>query len=277
MGLHGGVMYFSGKITNSFCVFLNRFIGLDDSQLFGMTSLETEFIKDPNSWMRAAYVENFLRNIRSAHQDKFPDKDLIATVGHSFHDLDSWGGLDKFLKMFKTSRDIYKKLDVVFRYFLSDFKLMGTHEEETGLTFKTSFQSEKYPAAADYLKAVLEQFSVFLGESMTEAKWERCELKVYYPSEENLILPLKELKKPPAPVSKSLLIKKISACERLLRGMGKTARQPALERQALTILSDMKAMLRDEEGFPPAGRKPQSASRKKKPAAPKAAKPVSRQ
>ena len=235
-------MYFSGKITNSFFVFLNRFSEFDDARLFGMTELETDFIKDPNSWMRARYVEDFLRNIRSVYQAQFIDKDLIITVGHSFHELNSWGGLDKFLKMFSSSRDIYKKLDVIFSYFLSDFQIRESRETEDILSFKTNFPSGRYPAAADYLKAVLEKFPVFLGEDMTEAFWEGRELKICYPLEKTMPLPLKGLEKKPAPpIDKALLLKKLSLCEQNVLSLKEA--DPAAAAAALKLLSEAKDIL----------------------------------
>ena len=252
-------MYFSGRITNSFFVFLKNFIDLDESQLFGMTDLEIDFIKDPNSWMYAQYVEVFLRNIRNSQRHRFTDKDLAATVGHSFHELNSWGGLDKFLKtffkssrgIFKSSRDIYKKLDVIFEHFLLDFRISESREDETLLSFKTNFQSEKYPVAADYLKAVLEKFpAVFFGEDMTEANWEGQNLNIYYPAEKTLPLPLKELEPPASPsLNKIILLKKISAGEQKLLDLKKAGEKtpssadPANE--ALKILSEIKSLLKE--------------------------------
>ena len=92
-------MYFSGKITNSFFTFLNRY-ELDTSRFFEMTPLEIDFIRDPDSWLDAKQVELLLKNIQRAYQQRFIDKDLVTTVGHNAPHLRSWGGLDSSLNFF---------------------------------------------------------------------------------------------------------------------------------------------------------------------------------
>ena len=188
-------MYFSGKITNSFFSFLQRY-ELDTSQFFEMTPLEIDFIRDPSSWMDADQVELLLRNIQRAYQQRFIDKDLVATVGHNAPDLESWGELDTSFSFFDNSQEIYKKLDKILAYFISPQIVIYDQEEgEKVFSFKTDFNKEKYPTITEYLKAVLETLPVFLGGEQTEVKWEKEKVKIYYTQDQTLLLPLKSLQK----------------------------------------------------------------------------------
>ena len=181
-------MYFSGKITNSFFTFLNRY-ELDTSRFFEMTPLEIDFIRDPYSWMDAEQVELLLRNIRSAYQQRFLDKDLVRTVGHNAPHLKSWGGLDSSLNFFDSPQAIYEKLDKFLGFFISPPLLIYSQEDSREFfSFETNFSKTQYPTVRDYLLSVLEILPVFLGAEQTEARWEGATIKIYHPQEQNLSL-----------------------------------------------------------------------------------------
>ncbi len=188
-------MYFSGKITNSFFTFLNRY-DLDTSRFFEMTPLEIDFIRDPYSWMDADQVELLLRNIQRAYQQRFIDKDLVSTVGHNAPHLKSWGELDSSFSLFDNPKGIYKKLDKILSYFISpQISIYSIENNKQFFSFKTNFHKEKYPIVKDYLLAIFETLPVFLGGEQTEAKWENENIKIYYSEEQTLTLPLKGLQK----------------------------------------------------------------------------------
>ena len=188
-------MHFSGKITNSFFTFLNRY-ELDTSRFFEMTPLEIDFIRDPWSWMDAEQVELLLRNIQRAYQQRFIDKDLVVTVGHNAPHLKSWGGLDSSLNFFDSPRAIYEKLDKFLSFFVSPHIVIYSKEDNRNFfSFKTNFNKDKYPIVKDYLLAVLETLPVFLGGEQTEAQWENETVKIYYMQEQTLVLPLEGLQK----------------------------------------------------------------------------------
>lgn len=188
-------MYFSGKISNSFFTFLNRY-ELDTSRFFEMTSLEIDFIRDPYSWMDADQVELLLRNIQRAYQPRFIDKNLVTTVGHNAPHLKSWGGLESSLGFFDSHRTLYEKIDKILRFFIAPHVFIYNKEYSSKFfSFQIDFDRDKYPTVKDYLLAALETLPVFLGGEQTEVEWNNNTVKIYYTQEQTLILPLKGLQK----------------------------------------------------------------------------------
>ena len=188
-------MYFSGKITNSFFTFLNRY-DLDTSRFFEMTALEIDFIKDPFSLMSAEQVDLLLRNIQRAYQDRFIDKDLVSTVGHNAPDLQAWGGLESALtNFFESPVSMYQKIDKFFSFFISPpVPVYNQKNEREFFSFDIDFDKKKFATTAQYFLSVMEVLPVFLGKELTEAKWEGSTIKIYHSQEETLPLPLKSLK-----------------------------------------------------------------------------------
>lgn len=183
-------MHFSGKITNSFFTFLNRY-ELDTSQFFEMTPLEIDFIRDPYSWLSAEQVELLLQNIQSAYKQRFIDKDLVVTIGHNAPHLKSWGALDDSLNFFDSPQAVYGKIDRFLSFFVSELAIYNKENNRDFFSFKTDFNEKEYPVVKDYLKSVLEILPVFLGQDQTEAEWKGDEVKIYYLKERTLTLPLK--------------------------------------------------------------------------------------
>ncbi|MDE0092815.1 MAG: hypothetical protein OXN83_05985, partial [Oligoflexia bacterium] len=213
-------VYLSGRITNSFFTFLNRY-ELDTSRFFEMTALEIDFIRDPESLMSADQVELLLRNIQRAYQQRFIDKDLVATVGHNAPHLKAWGGLESSLAFFDSPKAIYEKIDKFFSFFVSPPLLIYNKEDHKDFfSFQTDFNKDEYPTVKDYFLSILEILPVFLGKDQTEAQWEGERIKIYYNQEENLSLPLVGLQT----VNPAVLISQLKARE-IIDSRG----QPALE------------------------------------------------
>ncbi len=234
-------MHFSGKITNSFFTFLSRY-ELDTSRFFEMTPLEIDFIRDPHSWMDAEQVELLLRNIRRAYQQRFIDKDLVATVGHNAPHLKSWGGLEGSLHFFNSPKAIYNKIDKFLSFFVSpNMSIYGKADGKDFFSFKTDFNKAKYSTVRDYLQSVLETLPVFLGQDPTEVNWESEIVKIYHERERTLPLPLIGLKS----AFQSNIISDLKARE-IIDSRG----TPALEVDVLT-----------EDGFLGRGSVPSGASK----------------
>ena len=190
-------MHFSGKITNSFFTFLQRY-ELDTSLFFEMTPLEIDFIREPESWMDAEQVEKLLKNIRGAYQHRFIDKDLVTTVGHNAPHLKSWGPLDSSLSLFDNPRDFYKKIDKFLSFFISPILVYDQEDNQKNFSFQTNFPKNQYPIVKDYLLAVLESLPVFLGSEQTEVDWKSDRVKIYYMRDQNLSLPLENVTAKPS-------------------------------------------------------------------------------
>ncbi len=238
-------MYFSGKITNSFFTFLSR-CEFDTSCFFDMTELEIDFLKNPHSWMDATQVEMLLRNIKGAYQNQFLDKDLVTTVGHNSMELNCWGGLENFLKMFHSSHEIHDKLDIFFSYFMSP-SLEIQNKKRTGnyYFFNTDFNGEEYPTVRDYFRSILEVLPSFLGGDMTEVEWNSEEVKIYYAEEETLFLPLEEFQNPPSKfLDGDVLLKQIYSCEKNLLDLKKGGSFELID-ESLKIIHNLKKTLGD--------------------------------
>ena len=233
-------MYFSGKISNSFISFLKR-CGFDVSRFFEMTPLEMDFLKDPHSWLNARELERLLHNMEAAYGGHFMDKTLTAAVGHSSPSLQSWGGLEDFLKMPASPYEIYEKLEPLLSYFVSPaLKITRKERSAAKLSFKASFPEKRYPHVKGYLAAVLESLPLFMGEGLTKAEWEGGHVAIHYPEEKNLTLPLGDRRSfPPS----AWLLSQLKHCQKSLKEFQKTG-MPSLVEDALKSLSQMKKHLK---------------------------------
>src|SRR5262245_40127556 len=99
-------MLFSGKITNSFLLFLDG-QDVDSEKLFELTDLPTEFLREPSCWIPAQDVEKFIAIIDREFSGRFQDGSLPTLVGHQCHELRSWGVLDSVIKMMQTPQDLF--------------------------------------------------------------------------------------------------------------------------------------------------------------------------
>ena len=183
-------MYFSGKITNSFFTFLKQY-ELDTSRFFEITTLEIDGIKNPYSSMSADLVEQLLRNIQRAYTHKFPDKDLVTTVGHNAPHLKAWGGTEDVLIQFCDSPyDIYQKIEHFLNQFISPpIFLYNKKNNKDYFSFEIDFEIKRFPTVQQYFLSVFEILPVFVGKDQTEALWEGSHVKIYYQKEETLPLP----------------------------------------------------------------------------------------
>ena len=183
-------MYFSGKITNSFFTFLKQY-DLDTSRFFEITTLEIDGIKNPYSSMSADLVEKLLRNIQRAYYHRFPDKDLVTTVGHNAPHLKAWGGTEEVLIQYCDSpHSIYQKIEHFLNQFISPaIKVYNKENHKDYFSFETDFESQRFPTVQQYFLSVFEILPVFVGQDQTEARWEGNTIKIYYPKEETLALP----------------------------------------------------------------------------------------
>ena len=240
-------MYLSGKITNSFFTFLSR-CEFDTSRFFDMTGLEIDFLRNPHSWMEASQVEILLYNIKRAYQGQFLDKDLVTTVGHNSMELNCWGGLEQFLKMFHNDREIHDKLEIFFSYFVSP-TLEIQNKKKTGryFSFNTDFDGEEYPTVRDYFCSILEVLPSFLGADMTEVEWNdrEGEVKIYYAEEETLFLPLEEFQDSSSKLlDGDVLLQQIYSCEKNLLDLKKGGSLDLID-ESLKIIHKLKKSLGD--------------------------------
>lgn len=172
-------MLFSGKITNSFIVFLNQ-QGVDLERLYELTELPTEFLQDSSCWLEAAQVENFIKAVEKEFAAKFSDKEYIITqVGHSCHRLRAWGVLDSVLKMMQKPQDIYLQPQRFISYFVSPAPPIGNLvREEESISFDLPISHTEFPLVAEYLRAALEALPGYVGKEFAAAQWKQTKIKI---------------------------------------------------------------------------------------------------
>ena len=178
-------MRVSGKITHSFYLFLHR-RGFDISRLFELTSLEMEFLKDPDQWMDIFQVEAFLKQLEHEYSPHFVDQDFLSSVGHSCPELGAWGELDSVLKMKKTEPVFshFSNLPVFLSYFISDgFSLVNDRNETGFLSFKCNLSSDDCPCVTEYIRSALEALPVYADKPRAEVKWIRNYIQIKWEDE----------------------------------------------------------------------------------------------
>ena len=179
-------MQVSGKITHSFYCFL-KVRGLDVSRFFELTSLEMEFLRDPEKWMDIAQVEFFLKKLVQEYASQFVDQDFLGLVGHSCLELRAWGELDSVLKMRK-AEPVYRHLPVFLSYFISEgFSVVKDRSKGGLFSFKCNLSSEEYPLVTEYLRAALEALPTYTSRSRAEVSWIRHYIQVKWEDEGNQI------------------------------------------------------------------------------------------
>lgn len=204
-----------------------------------MTSLEMDHLRDPHSLMDAYQVEQFLSSMQKHYSSYFMDKDFITSVGHHCFYLKCWGGLDDFLKIFKSPRELHlKKLNVFFSYFINPmFEIRDEEESKSSYCFYTNFNTAKFPMTHLYFKAVLESLPLFMGESLTEVKWENGKVEIFYPHEKNLTLPLDDFKSKNS--NPDYLLDQLRQCEQNIIKFKKQKKVQLLDK-VLMNLNDIK-------------------------------------
>jgi len=127
-------MLFSGKITNSFLVYLDKH-GVDSEKLFELTDLPTEFLREPSCWIPAQDVEKFVASMDREFGSIFHDN-LPKLVGHECHELRSWGVLDSVIKMMQKPQDLFLQPHRFLSYFVSPAPPVGNVvREEEAISF----------------------------------------------------------------------------------------------------------------------------------------------
>ena len=110
-------MLFSGKVTNSIMVFLDR-SGFDGDRMQDLTSLPQEYLRDPTGWVEATAVEELFELVERELGSALTDA-LATEVGHSCPDLRAWGVLDSVIRMMPRSQDLFLQPERFISYFVS--------------------------------------------------------------------------------------------------------------------------------------------------------------
>jgi hypothetical protein len=170
-------MLFSGKITNSFLVYLDR-NGVDTEKLFELTDLPTEFLRDSSCWIPAADVEKFITAIDREFGSNFSEN-LAKLVGHECHQLRAWGVLDSVIKMMPKPQDLFLQPHRFLSYFVSPAPPVGNVErQETAVSFDLPISNQEFPLVTEFLRAALEILPCYLGRTPAQVRWQQTKIKI---------------------------------------------------------------------------------------------------
>lgn len=181
-------MLFSGKITNSFLVFLDRH-GVDSEKLFELTDLPTEFLREPSCWIPAQDVENFVAAMDREFGSLFPDQALPTLVGHNCHELRSWGVLDSVIKMMQKPQDLFLQPHRFLSYFVSPAPPVGNVVREAeAISFDLPISNQEFPAVTEFLRSALEVLPCYIGRNQAQVKWRQERIQISWSDSQSDLL-----------------------------------------------------------------------------------------
>jgi hypothetical protein len=185
-------MLFSGKITNSFLVFLDRH-GVDSEKLFELTDLPTEFLREPSCWIPAQDVEKFIASMDREFGSIFHDS-LPKLVGHECHELRSWGVLDSVIKMMQKPQDLFLQPHRFLSYFVSPAPPVGNVvREDESISFDLPISNQEFPCVTEFLRSALEVLPCYLGRNPAQVLWQQTRLKISWSESQNDLLKEEDL------------------------------------------------------------------------------------
>ncbi len=181
-------MLFSGKITNSFLVFLDR-QGVDSEKVFELTDLPTEFLREPSCWIPAQDVEKFIASIDREFGPDFRDGHLPTLVGHQCHTLRSWGVLDSVIKMMAKPQDLFLQPHRFLSYFVSPAPPVGNLKRElAAISFDLPISNQEFPLVTEFMRSALEVLPCYLGRSQAQVDWQQSRIHISWSESQSDLL-----------------------------------------------------------------------------------------
>lgn len=171
-------MDFSGKITHSVLLFLHT-KGVAHSDLYELTDIQPEALKDPTSWLPAKKVEAWLEQVEARYHHLTPDQTLIEMIGHQAKDLRGWGVLDSVLRMIEKPQEMFLQPQRFISYFVSPSPpIANLVRKDESVSFDLPIAREEFPNANCYLRAALEALPVFIGLNLAEVDWKQTRIHI---------------------------------------------------------------------------------------------------
>jgi hypothetical protein len=185
-------MLFSGKITNSFLVFLDRH-GVDSEKIFELTDLPTEFLREPSCWIPAQDMEKFLASIDREFGAAFPEG-LPTAAGHHCHQLRSWGVLDSVIKMMQKPQDLFLQPHRFISYFVSPAPpVANVKREAEAISFDLPISNQEFPCVSEFIRSALEVLPCYLGRNQAQVKWNASKIQISWSDSQSGLLKEEDL------------------------------------------------------------------------------------
>jgi hypothetical protein len=223
-------MLFSGKITNSFLVALDRH-GLDSEKLFELTDLPAEFLREPSCWIPAQDVEKFLmamdREFGPALHGSLP-----RLIGHECHELRAWGVLDSVIRMMQKPQDLFLQPHRFLSYFVSPAPPVGNViREDEAISFDLPISNQEFPYVTEFLRSALEVLPCYLGRNQAVVKWRQTRITISWSESQSELLKEEDL----APNYKPELV------QHMMQALEESQRQIEDLRNQLSVSDSTKA------------------------------------
>ena len=185
-------MLFSGKITNSFLVFLDRH-GVDSEKIFELTDLPMEFLREPSCWIPAHDVEKFVSGLDRELSSTFPEG-LSTLVGHQCHQLRAWGVLDSVIKMMQKPQDLFLQPHRFLSYFVSPAPpVANVVRGLDSIRFDLPISNQEFPGVSEFIRCAFEILPAYLGRNPAQVKWSDTNIQVSWSESQNDLLKDEEL------------------------------------------------------------------------------------
>lgn len=185
-------MLFSGKVTNSVMVFLDR-SGFDPERVLDLSHLPAEYLRDPTGWIDAKDVEDFFEAIERDLGSNINDA-LATVVGHQCYDLKAWGVLDSVIRMMPRSQDLFLQPERFISYFVSPAPPLA-HIERLAeqVNFEIPISNQEYPHTTEFLRSALEALPKYLGHQEATVVWSQNHVNIKWPETQTNLLTEDEL------------------------------------------------------------------------------------
>ena len=185
-------MLFSGKITNSLHVFLDRH-GVDTESVYELTDLPTEFLREPSCWIPAEDVEKFLASVDREFGSMFPEG-LSTIVGHQCHQLRAWGVLDSVIRMMQKPQDLFLQPHRFLSYFVSPAPPVGDLKREAeSISFDLPISNQEFPFVTEFLRSALEVLPCYLGRNQAQVSWKQTRIDISWSESQDDLLKEEDL------------------------------------------------------------------------------------
>jgi hypothetical protein len=226
-------VFFSGKVTNSVCLFLQK-LGVEPSAVYELTEVPEQLLKDPTSWIESAKVEAFLSAAERAFSQLTSSGGVLLRSGLEAKALKAWGVLDSVLRMIEKPMDVISQPQRVISYFVSPSPPIANMERTLdSVSFDLPISFDEYPATCAYLSAALSALPSFVNMEYADCKWLGTRITIQLKGERQTALCETIMqKRHMAPEFVESLIDTLERTERALEEKSREIERIRLENQA---------------------------------------------
>lgn len=144
-----------------------------------------EILSDPNCWVSAQEMEEFLSQISSLSQTS------MEVVGHKTPELHAWGILDSVLKMMPRPQEMWVQPERFLGYFISPQPpIAQVQRTESTLEFDIPIPTDQFPLVTTYLRAAFESLPLYIGPESAQVTWQGIRVKMDWSTQQNSMFSL---------------------------------------------------------------------------------------